>query len=169
MLKIGLLSDTHGSLPMAVSGFFRDCSEIWHAGDVGNIGVLDRLASLTKVRAVYGNVDGSEVRSEHPEILCFRVEDLEVVMMHIGGYPGNYSRKALEQIRSVKPGLFVSGHSHILKVIYDKKHQLLHLNPGAAGKEGWHKKITLLRFDIEGKEIRNLEINELPRSTAAWI
>lgn len=165
MTKIGLLSDTHGYLHPAIFNFFAGCDEIWHAGDIGNFETASRLAAFKPLRAVYGNIDGAEVRSVYPRYQLFRCEDMKVVMTHIGGYPGRYDKDAKETIKREKPGIFISGHSHILKVIYDKQHQLLHLNPGAAGKYGIHTVITFLRFEIDRNDIRNMEIFEARRSS----
>lgn len=163
MKKIGLLSDTHGYIPSAVYEFFQNCDEIWHAGDAGNIGVLDSLRRFKPLRAVYGNIDGQDVRISYPEYLFFKCEDVRVLIIHIGGYPRRYSARGLSLINQHRPGIYVSGHSHILKVIYDHDHQLLHINPGAAGKHGLHQKITLVRFVIDGSDIRDLEIYERGR------
>lgn len=163
MIRIGLLSDTHGYLLPSLWDFFSSCDEIWHAGDIGAIEVADQLAAFRKLRAVYGNIDGTEARSMFPEFQVFTVESLKVMITHIGGYPGHYEKKALERIRMEKPGLFISGHSHILKVIYDKKYQLLHINPGAAGKSGFHPLITCVRFTIDGNNMRDLEVFEAER------
>jgi putative phosphoesterase len=165
MTRIGLLSDTHNFLHPEIFNFFEHCDEIWHAGDIGNAGLAKQLASFKKLRAVFGNIDGSDVRIEYPEIQNFFCEDVKVLMQHIGGYPGRYEPATRQLILREKPGLFISGHSHILKVIYDKKHQLLHMNPGAAGKYGFHQVITLLRFTIDGKAIKDLEIMELQKTT----
>lgn len=163
MKRIGLLSDTHGFIHQKVFEFFRDCDEVWHAGDIGNVGTLDELTEHWPVKAVYGNVDGQDIRVTCPLEQLFRCELLKVYMIHIGGYPGRYNPHALKTIRQEKPGLFISGHSHILKVIWDKKHELLHMNPGAAGASGLHKVITLLRFQVSGTDIGELEIFESPR------
>jgi len=163
MLRIGLLSDTHGYLHPSLQGFFSNCDEIWHAGDIGSIEVADQLAAYRKLRAVFGNIDGREARLVYPEFQVFTVESVKVMITHIGGYPGHYEKKALERIRTERPGLFISGHSHILKVIYDKKHELLHINPGAAGRSGFHPLITFVRFCIDGDNIRDLEIFEAER------
>lgn len=163
MVKIGLLSDTHGYLHPKVFEFFKDCSEIWHAGDFGNIKIADSLNAFRPLKGVFGNIDGQDIRIVYPQYLCFMKEDVRVLMTHIGGYPGHYEKQALARINSERPGLFISGHSHILKVIYDKKHQLLHINPGAAGTSGFHKSITMVRFVIEGNNIRDLEVFDLPR------
>ena len=167
MKKIGLLSDTHGSIPEKVFEFFSPCQEIWHAGDIGNIAVLETLEAFRHVRAVYGNIDGTEIRARTPEIITQTIEDVKMSMIHIGGYPGKYQPKALEIIRKEQPKVFISGHSHILKVMYDKKHNLLHINPGAAGKSGLHQKITMVRFDLGKGEIKNLEVFEKDRKSMA--
>lgn len=164
MKQIGLLSDTHASLHPGIFEFFKDCDEIWHAGDIGNLETITRLAKFKPVRAVYGNIDGQEVRRAHPEVHSFYCEEVKVLMIHIGGYPGRYEKRARLLIEEEKPQLFISGHSHILKVMPDNKYQLLHINPGAAGKYGLHQKITFVRFFIEGKEIRDLEISEYNRT-----
>ena len=163
MTRIGLLSDTHGSFPDQTFSFFKDCDEIWHCGDFGNIQVADKLSSFKTLRGVFGNIDGHEIRSEYPETRVFEIGQLKVAMIHIGGYPGKYSFQSREIIQKEKPGLFVCGHSHILKVIYDQKNELLHINPGAAGNYGLHQVITLVRFTIDGKEIKDLEIFEKTR------
>lgn len=166
MIRIGLLSDTHGLVPQGLWNFFEKCDEIWHAGDIGNdIGLLE-LAGTRMLRAVYGNIDGNENRVKYPEKLRFFCEATEVLMTHTGGYPGHYDRSIRQEINASPPKLFICGHSHILKVIYDKKLELLHLNPGAAGIYGWHKFSTAMRFVIEGSDIRELEIWELARGRA---
>ncbi|MFP4469055.1 MAG: metallophosphoesterase family protein [Bacteroidales bacterium] len=163
MKRIGLLSDTHGSLPAGYADFFEPCSEIWHAGDIGHANVADELAAFRPLRAVFGNIDGTDIRAQFHETQIFTVEQLRVVMIHIGGYPGKYTREAFHLIKSESPGLFVSGHSHILKVMYDQPNGLLHINPGAAGKSGLHRKITMVRFVVDAKEIRDLEVFEKDR------
>lgn len=164
MKKIGLLSDTHGHIEKSIIDFFNDCDEIWHAGDIGNISTSDIISNQKTLKAVYGNIDGQDVRLVHPKIQFFDCEDVKVLMTHIGGYPGRYEKTMRETIKQLKPDLFISGHSHILKVIYDDKNNLLHINPGAAGKSGFHRVITAVRFEIAGKEIRNLEVFEKPRA-----
>lgn len=164
MKRIGLLSDTHASLHSGIFEFFKDCDEIWHAGDIGDLDTITRLSKFKPVRAVYGNIDGQSVRISYPEVQSFFCENVKVVMIHIGGYPGRYEKKAQLLIAKEKPGIFISGHSHILKVMPDKKYDLLHINPGAAGKYGLHRKITFIRFVIEGKDIRDLEVGEYERS-----
>lgn len=166
MKRIGLLSDTHGQIHPRVFDFFANCDEIWHAGDIGSPDVTDKLTGFKTLRAVYGNIDGHEIRGRHPLVQSFSCEELKVCMIHIGGYPGRYEKMAKELIRMEKPGLFISGHSHILKVIYDQANSLLHINPGSAGLYGIHRVITFVRFEVEGNDIRNLEIFEAERKAS---
>lgn len=161
MTKIGLISDTHGYLDEAVFTHFSNCDEIWHVGDFGNIAIVDTLTAFKPFKGVYGNIDDKDIRLCCPEHRRFRCEDVEVWMTHIGGYPGRYAPNIKAEISLNPPKLFITGHSHILKVQYDPKLQLLHLNPGAAGKQGWHKVRTLMRFEINGDKIENLEVIEL--------
>lgn len=161
MIKIGLISDTHGYLDDAVFKYFDDRDEIWHAGDFGNIALADKLAAFKPLRGVYGNIDGKDIRTVYPENLRFNAEEVNVWMTHIGGYPDKYSPKVRTEIYTKPPDLFIAGHSHILKVIFDKKIQCLHINPGAAGKHGWHTKRTLIRFCISEKKIHTLDVIEL--------
>jgi putative phosphoesterase len=163
MLRIGLLSDTHSSINPRILDFFSGCDEIWHAGDIGNIETADQLASFKPLRAVYGNIDGTEIRKSYPKNQIFYCNDIKVLMTHIGGYPGHYEKEVRQLIETEKPGIFISGHSHILKVMYDKKYELLHINPGAAGNSGFHHVITSVRFVIDGKDIRDLEVFEKQR------
>jgi putative phosphoesterase len=163
MTRIGLLSDTHGYLDDAVFKHFENCDEIWHAGDFGTIELADKLAAFKPLRGVYGNIDGKELRLDYPEHLRFKCEEVDVWMTHIGGYPGNYNPSIRQEIYTNPPKLFICGHSHILKVIYDKKISCLHLNPGAAGKQGWHKIHTMLRFCISEEKIHTLEAIELQK------
>jgi uncharacterized protein len=163
MKRIGLLSDTHGAVNPRVADFFAGCDEIWHAGDIGNIETADILASIKPFKAVYGNIDGTNIRLSYPKNQVFNCEDVKVLITHIGGYPGRYEKDVRELIETEKPGLFICGHSHILKVMYDKKHQLLHINPGAAGNSGFHHVITCVRFVIAGNDIRDLEVFEKQR------
>jgi putative phosphoesterase len=163
MHRIGLLSDTHGSINPRILDFFSDCNEIWHAGDIGNIETVEKLAAFKPLKAVYGNIDGTEIRISYPKNQLFMCEEINVLMTHIGGYPGRYEKEARQLIESEKPGMFICGHSHILKVMYDKKYELLHINPGAAGSSGFHHVITCVRFVIDGKEVRNLEVFEKQR------
>ena len=172
MTRIGVLSDTHGLLDKRVLEHFRDVDEIWHAGDIGSEDVLRRLREFKPTRAVFGNMDSGDVRYSLSEFYRFRVEDVNVLMTHIGGYPGRYNpwllpmfRKALEHYDdpNQRIDLFVCGHSHILKVQYDSLYKFLTINPGAAGKQGWQPCQTLLRFTIDGSKIDNLEVIELER------
>jgi putative phosphoesterase len=163
MTRIGLMSDTHAYLHPKILDFIRDCDEIWHAGDIGNLETANELEKIKPLKAVYGNIDGQSVRLSFPEIQIFSCEQVKVLMIHIGGYPGRYEKKALDLIRAEKPKLFISGHSHILKVIYDDKNRLLHINPGSAGKYGLHNIITAVRFVIDGDRIKDLEICEVDR------
>ena len=164
MKKIGLLSDTHAYIDEKILEFFNKCDEIWHAGDIGNIEIADKISKYKPLKAVYGNIDGQDVRIVYPKIQSFTCENVQVLMTHIGGYPGKYEKTMKELIPKLKPKLFISGHSHILKVIYDNKNDLLHINPGASGKSGMHKFQTAVRFEIDGNEIKNLEVFEKNRS-----
>jgi putative phosphoesterase len=161
MTRIGLISDTHGFLDDAVFKHFENCDEIWHAGDFGNIELADKLAAFKPLKGVYGNIDGKDIRDVYPEHLRFMCEKVDVWMTHIGGYPDRYAPDVKREIYTKPPGLFISGHSHILKVIYDKKINCLHLNPGAAGKQGWQKVRTLIRFSITDEKIHTLDVIEL--------
>jgi uncharacterized protein len=205
LTRIGLISDTHGFLDEAVFEYFKDCDEVWHAGDFGGlpkplrgrdlledkvidkaedihvdkvenkvsptlddkIGVWqenyfsEKLNKKITFRGVYGNIDDANIKTIYPEKLFFSCEGVNVFMQHIGGYPGRYSKGVKEDIVSNKSNLFISGHSHILKIMYDDKLQCLHMNPGAAGKQGWHKVRTLIRFTIDGKDMRDCEVVEL--------
>ena len=161
MLKIALLSDTHSFLDDRILDHVGTCDEVWHAGDFGNAALSDRLAAVKPLRGVYGNIDGGELRKIHPLKQRFVVEQVDVLMIHIGGYPGRYDKSIAEEIKHNPPDLFISGHSHILKVMRDNKNGLLHMNPGAAGKSGFHKIRTMLLFDIDGKEISNVRAVEL--------
>lgn len=161
MKKIALLSDTHSYLDPRFLKYFEPCDEIWHAGDIGNLEVTDELEKLTKVRAVYGNIDNHQVRAVWPEHQKFRLEGVSVWITHIGGYPGRYDRRVWTEIQANPPALFICGHSHILKVQNDKKLRLLHMNPGAAGAHGFHKNQTALRFELNMERIENLEVIDL--------
>ena len=162
-MRIGLVSDTHGFIDEKLLDFFSDVDEIWHAGDVGEYSVIERLEKSKTLKAVFGNIDGSDVRIRFKEHERFTVEGLDVWMTHIGGYPGRYDRRVKANLFRDPPGLFISGHSHILKVIFDEKLNCLHINPGAYGKSGFHKVRTALRFEIIKGEIKNLEILEVKR------
>jgi len=161
MTRIGLLSDTHGYLDPQLFEFFKDCDEIWHVGDIGNIEIADELARFKKLRAVHGNIDGQDVRVVHPQHRRFLCEGVDVWMTHIGGYPGRYEKYVMPKIYTNPPRLFISGHSHILKVMNDKHLGILHMNPGAAGKYGFHKVRTAIRFTIDFREIKDLDVIEL--------
>ena len=161
MTRVGLLSDTHGYWDERYERYFAGCDEIWHAGDIGTMELADRLAALKPLRAVCGNCDGGDLRRLYPEVLRFRCEEAEVLMKHIGGYPGRYDRSVRALLTGRPPQLFVAGHSHILKVQYDAALGCLHINPGAAGIQGWQQVRTLVRFTVEGKEFRDLEVIEL--------
>lgn len=161
MKRIGLLSDTHGYLDERILYHFENCDEIWHAGDLGTMDVLEKLEAFKPVRAVYGNIDNHRIRAALTEVERFTLEEVDVLIKHIGGYPGRYDRSVADYIRAHPPGLFISGHSHILKVMPDNKLNLLHINPGAAGKSGLHKVRTLIRFIIDRGDIRDLEVIEL--------
>ena len=160
MKRIGLLSDTHGFLDDSIFKDIEKCDEIWHAGDFGNIELVNALKNFKPLRGVYGNIDGQDVRALFPEVNIFMCEEVKVMMKHIGGYPPKYNTETKKQIIAEQPQLFISGHSHILKIIYDDKLQCLHINPGAAGKQGWHKVRTLVRFTIEDNNIKDCEIVE---------
>ena len=159
-MKIGIISDTHGTFDKVLQDFLQPCDEVWCAGDFGTTEVADKIAAFKPLRAVYGNIDGEIVRRMYGEFCFFEVEGVKVLMTHIGGYPRKYAPKALQHIHGARPKIFVAGHSHILKVIYDPVYDLLHINPGAAGKYGIHKVRTAVRFDIEAGEIKNMEIGE---------
>ncbi len=161
MTKIGLIADTHSYLDEAVFKYFENCDEIWHAGDFGNIDIAEQLKNIKPLKAVYGNIDGYDIRSEFPEQIIFTCEEVKVFIKHIGGYPGRYAPGVKNIIIKEKPQIFISGHSHILKIMYDDKLQCLHINPGAAGKQGWQRVRTIIRFVIDGKEIKNCEVIEL--------
>ena len=160
-MKVGLLSDTHGWIHPGLYKFFDNVDEIWHAGDIGNIETADLLASIKPLRAVYGNIDGSDVRAAFPSDLRFVAEDRKVWIRHIGGYPGHYNFRIRDEIINNTPDIFICGHSHIAKVIYDKKLGLLHINPGAAGIQGFHQIRTIIRFSIDKDIIKDLEVIEL--------
>lgn len=161
MTKVGLLSDTHGYWDEKYLQYFEGCDEIWHAGDIGSLEVAQKLAAFRPFRAVYGNIDGQEIRQLYPQILRFTVDGAEVLMKHIGGYPGNYDPFIKGSILVRPPKLFISGHSHILKVKYDKTLDVLHINPGAAGIQGFHKVRTMVRFAVDGGTFKDLEVIEL--------
>lgn len=161
MTKIGLLSDTHAYWDEKYLHYFDPCDEIWHVGDIGSLEVAQRLAAFRPFRAVYGNIDGQEIRRFYPQTLRFTIDGAEVLMKHIGGYPGNYDPSVKGSLLVHPPKLFISGHSHILKVKYDKTLDMLHINPGAAGISGFHKVRTLVRFVVDKGTFKDLEVIEL--------
>ncbi len=161
MTKIGLISDTHSFLDDAVFDHFKNCDEIWHAGDFGNMELVEKLAAFKPLRGIYGNIDTNDIRAIYPEKLFFTCEKVNVFIQHIGGYPKRYAPGVKKDIIAHGSQLFISGHSHILKVMYDAEVNCLHMNPGAAGKQGWQKVRTLIRFSIEGIEIKDCEVIEL--------
>ena len=163
MTKILLLSDTHGYIENDILKYVKEADEVWHAGDIGDIAVTDAIKRLKPIRGVYGNIDNTIIRSEFPEHNRFRCEEVDVWITHIGGYPKAYDVRIRETIKKNPPKLFVCGHSHILKVMPDKQLGLLHMNPGAAGKHGFHKVRTMLRFTIDGPKIDNLEVIEFSK------
>ena len=160
MKTVGLLSDTHHFWDEKLRRFFHDVDEIWHAGDIGSLAVADEIAAFKPLRAVYGNIDGADVRSVYPAMLRFTVEDVETLMTHIGGYPGRYEPAVFRELMKKPPQLFISGHSHILKVMHDKKFDVLHINPGAAGIYGFHAVRTAVRFTLDNGNISGLEVAE---------
>ena len=161
MQRIALLSDTHNYLDPKLFKYFESCDQIWHAGDIGTISVMEELRRIKPVVAVYGNIDGQDVRKEYKKNERWMCEKVDVLMTHIGGYPNRYSAEALELIRQKPTQLFICGHSHIWKVMFDKQYDLLHINPGAAGIHGFHKVKTLVRFTIDAEKIKDLEVIEL--------
>jgi putative phosphoesterase len=163
MIRIGVLSDTHGYIDQPLLDFFSDCQEIWHAGDLGDAAVMDALAEGRVFRGVYGNIDDWEIRRELPEFQEFTVEQVKVLMTHIGFYSGHYLNEVVSRLNLFKPKLFVCGHSHILKIKNDQSRQMLHINPGAAGISGFHNVRTAVRFEINGDRIENLDLWETDR------
>ena len=163
MKRIGLLSDTHAYWDNRYLEYFEKCDEIWHAGDIGSLELAMRLQDFRPLRAVYGNCDGGDLRRLYSEKLRWTCEGADILMTHIGGYPGHYAPHIRQQLIARPPKLFISGHSHILKIIYDNQLGLLHINPGAAGLQGWHQVRTLIRFTIEDGNFSNLEVIEIPR------
>jgi putative phosphoesterase len=163
MTKILLLSDTHSYIGDDILKYVQQADEVWHAGDIGDLSVTDAIKAIKPLKAVYGNIDNAEARAEFPLHNRFFCEDLDVWITHIGGYPNRYNINIRSEIQSNPPDLFICGHSHILKVMPDKKLNLIHMNPGAIGKHGFHKARTMLRFEINGKQIQNLEVIEYKR------
>jgi putative phosphoesterase len=161
MTRIGLISDTHSFLDEQVFKFFENCDQVWHAGDFGSIELANKLAAFKPLKGVFGNVDGNDIRAIYPEDLVFMCEEVKIFMTHIGGYPPKYNPRTKPLIRKHKPKLFISGHSHILKVIYDDDLKCLHMNPGAAGREGWQDMRTIMRFAIDGADMKDAEVIKL--------
>lgn len=164
MKVIGVLSDTHACTHPKVFDFFQTCDQLWHAGDIGNMETLTQLAEFKPVVAVYGNIDDTKIRATVPEFQYFMCEECKVMMTHISGYPGRYEKGIPSLLSAKKPTILVGGHSHILRVKYDEKYDVLYINPGAAGKSGFHSVITAVRFEIEGKDIRNMEVLHIERN-----
>lgn len=160
-MKIGVLSDTHSFLDEKIFAHFVNCDEIWHAGDFGDYKIIEQLKNFKPLRGVYGNIDDRNISAEFPEQSVFYVEEIKVMIRHIGGYPPKYNKATKEQLLIHQPKIFVTGHSHILKIIYDASMQCLHINPGAAGKQGWQKVRTIVRFEIDKSDIKNCEVIEL--------
>lgn len=162
--RIGLLSDTHGLFDSVLHEFFAGVDQIWHAGDFGSLELADEIAAFKPLTGVYGNIDGGIIRRVYPQWQHFRCEEVEVMMTHIGGYPGRYERGVESYLYEVHPKLFISGHSHILRVGYDRRNGWLHINPGAAGVKGFHQVRTAVRFTIDGDQICDLEVGEWPKT-----
>jgi len=165
MIRIGVLSDTHGYLPSQVFQHFQDVDEIWHLGDIGNMEVLTQLEKFKPLRAVYGNIDGAEVRQACSYHLHFTLGEVSFLMIHIGGYPPKYNAETISLLNECKPQVMLCGHSHILKIMPDAQRNLLHINPGACGNHGWHKVNTMLRFEIENGRLNNLKLIEWDRKS----
>lgn len=163
MKKILLVSDTHGYIDDHIMEYVNEADEVWHAGDIGSAEVTDTISNSKPLRAVYGNIDGTELRTNFSKDLVFSSEGVKVFMTHIGGRPGRYANGIGQQIKSVKPKIFICGHSHILKIQFDKTHQVLFINPGAMGKQGFHKVRTMVRFELSKGEIKNMEVIEVKR------
>ena len=161
MTRIGLISDTHGYIDDSIINHFSECDEVWHAGDFGSIDVARAIQKMKPLRGVYGNVDGFDLRSIYPELLRWNCEQVQVLMTHIGGYPGKYSPAIRIELLKNPAQLFICGHSHICKVQYDEQFSCLHMNPGAAGKQGWHKVRTIIRFTVDGSNMKDCEVIEL--------
>jgi putative phosphoesterase len=160
-MKIGLISDTHGFMDESVFKYFSDCDQVWHLGDIGSIEILERLEHSFDVRAVYGNIDGQDIRIRTSKVILLDIEQKRFLLTHIAGRPGKYNSNAKELIRQHRPDVLICGHSHILQVEQDQTNKLLFINPGAAGRHGFHKKKTLIRFDIEQGRMYNLEVIDM--------
>ncbi len=165
MKKIGIISDTHGTFDERLREFLKDVDEIWHAGDIGSLELADRIAAFKPLRAVCGNIDGGVTRRVYPPFLSFECEGVRVLMTHIGGYPRHYDPRAVQQIQALHPKLFIAGHSHILKVMYDPVYELLAVNPGAAGEFGFQKVRTAIRLTFDAGEMHDMEVGEWPRNS----
>lgn len=163
-MKIGIISDTHGYIDNKILKHLKQCDEVWHAGDIGSLEVSDSIKEISKLRAVYGNIDNAIIRAEFNEFEYFKVEDTTILITHIGGKPGYYYPKVRSAIEKFNPQIFVCGHSHILKIMFDKKYNHLYLNPGACGNSGQHKVKTIITFEILGKNFSNMEIIEIPKT-----
>ena len=163
MKKILLISDTHGYIDDRIIQYAKESDETWHAGDIGELKVVDELKKVTTLRAVHGNIDNSKIRAEYAENLRFKIEDMKIWITHIGGYPNKYNQRIRQEIYTDPPDIFICGHSHILKVINDNKLNLLHINPGAIGKHGFHHVRSMIRFEIIKSKIQNLEVIEFKR------
>ena len=163
MKKILLISDTHGYIDDRIIQYAKQSDETWHAGDIGELKVTDELKKVTTLRAVHGNIDNNKIRAEYPENLRFQIEEMKIWITHIGGYPNKYNQRIRQEINSNPPDIFICGHSHILKIVNDKKLDLLHINPGAIGKHGFHHVRTMIRFEIMNSKIQNLEVIEFKR------
>ena len=163
MKKILLISDTHGYIDDRIIQYAKQSDETWHAGDIGELKVTDELKKVTTLRAVHGNIDNNKIRAEYPENLRFKIEEMKIWITHIGGYPNKYNFRIKQEINSNPPDVFICGHSHILKVINDNKLNLLHINPGAIGKYGFHQVRTMIRFEIMKSKIQNLEVIEFKK------
>ena len=166
MKKILLISDTHNYLDLQLTKHIQAADEVWHAGDIGTLELCHSIERIKPLRGVFGNADGQDIRLTYPETLIFDCEALKVYVTHIGGYPGKYPSKIKAALKEARPGLFICGHSHILKVMYDKELQLLHMNPGACGVHGFHVMKTALRFEVQEAEIKNLAVIELGKRTS---
>lgn len=161
MKRIGILSDTHGMWDDRYATYFKDCDEIWHAGDIGDYSIIERLGEIAKTRAVSGNIDHGMVKRKCNEIEIFKIEGVKVLLTHIGGYPGKWSKGMKQLLKDQQIQLMVDGHSHLLKILFDQELGLLHINPGAAGNQGWQRVHTLVRFVIDGENMRDCEVIEL--------
>lgn len=161
MTKIGIISDTHGFLSEEVFKYFKSCDEIWHAGDIGDISIAEKLADFKPMRGVYGNIDGNAISNAYPEQIVFQCEKIKVLIRHIGGYPPKYNKQTKMELLKHRPQLMVTGHSHIVKIMYDQALECLHINPGAAGKQGWQKKRTIVTLVIDGKDMKDCKLIEL--------